>query len=80
MKKIVNFNDFADWYLGDMPNRSYIVKEFQSQIGEDVSTLVDTQITLETTYIDNLGLWECDINDGQLVLDAVDDYFSRDDQ
>lgn len=78
MKAIVEFNDFADWYLGDMPNTKYIIDEFQDQLEEDVSALVDTQVTIESTYIEELGLWEVNINDGQLVLDAVDDYFTKD--
>ena len=78
MKAIVEFNDFADWYFGDMPNTRYIIDEFQDQLEEDVSALVDTQVTLESTYVEELGLWEVNINDGQLVLDAVDDYFAKD--
>lgn len=73
----VDFNAFAEWYIGDMPNTQYLIDEFEDQLGIDVRELVDTQIELEVTYEESLGLYECNINNGQFMLDAIDNYFDQ---
>ena len=72
-----DFNAFAEWYIGDMPNMQYLIDEFEDQLGIDVRELVDTQIELEVTYEESLGLYECNINNGQFILDAIDNYFDQ---
>lgn len=73
----VDFDAFAEWYLGDMPNNQYIVDEFEDQLDMDVRELIGTQIELEVTYCESIGLYECNINNGQFILDAIENYFDQ---
>lgn len=73
----VDFDAFAEWYLGDMPNNQYVVDEFEDQLNLDVRELIGTQIELEVTYDESIGVYECNINNGELILDSIENYFDQ---
>lgn len=74
MKKMVDFNAFAEWYSGEQ-SAAAIIEYFDDAIGEDVSALVGTEVELEVVPETWNGGYECRINGEQLVLDAIDNYF-----
>lgn len=74
MKKMVEFNAFAEWYSGKQ-SAAAIIEYFDDVIGEDVSALVGTEVELEVVPETWNGGYECCINGEQLVLDAIDNYF-----
>jgi len=74
MKRMVEFNAFAEWYSGEQ-SAAAIIEYFDDVIGEDVSALVGTEVELEVVPETWNGGYECRINGEQLVLDAIDNYF-----
>lgn len=74
MKKMVDFNAFAEWYSGEQ-SAAAIIEYFDDVIGEDVSALVGTEVELEVVPETWNGGYECRINGEQLVLDAIYNYF-----
>lgn len=73
MKRMVDFNTFARWYFGDMPNWRYIAEQFMDLCGANIWPLIDTMVELEVQPNCN-GMYDNWIN-GEIMLESVDNYF-----
>lgn len=75
MKQMVNFNDFAKWYIGENVDDNGIIEYFEDCLDYDVRALVGTEVELEV--VDGWNGYECHINGDQLTLDSIDNYFEQ---
>lgn len=75
MKKVVDFNAFADWYTGENFDINGIIEYFEDDMGYDVRELIGKEVELTLADEKCNGNYVFLINGGQFVLDSVENYF-----
>lgn len=73
MKRMVDFNTFARWYIDENLDENGIIEFFEGCLDCDVRALVGTEVELKV--VDGFDGYENRINGRQLVLDSIDNYF-----